>query len=92
MDFTNLDVGTAGIHLFTTNNSSKKFRITLKKGGFGVNTHTWDQTPLDVFESINLPLSGSLYTIRTYQYFYFLVDNPKNGQTNMVQAIKRLIS
>ncbi|RFA35957.1 hypothetical protein CAI16_05845 [Virgibacillus dokdonensis] len=82
-----MDVGTAGIHV-TTNNSSKKFRITLKKGGFGVNTHTWGQTPLDVFESFNLPLSGSPYTIRTHQYFYFLVDDPNPGQTYKVTAIR----
>ncbi|NWN86894.1 MAG: hypothetical protein HLX47_13585 [Staphylococcus sp.] len=60
----------------------------MKKGGFGVNTHTWAQTPLDVFESFNLPLSGSPYTIRTHQYFYFLVDDPNPGQTYKVTAIK----
>lgn len=74
-------------YTFKTNNSSGKFKLTFAKGGFGVNTHTWSGTPADVFESYNLPLSGSPYTIITKLYFYFLVDNPNAGQTYHVQAI-----
>lgn len=74
-------------YTFKTNNTSGKFKLTFKKGGFGVNTHTWANTPNDVFESYNLPLSGSPYTIITKVYFYFLVDNPNAGQTYHVQAM-----
>lgn len=74
-------------YTFKTTNSSGKFKITFTKGGFGVNTHTWAGTPADVFESYNLPLSGSPYTFTTKAYFYFLVDNPNAGQTYHVQAI-----
>ncbi|MBU5265499.1 hypothetical protein [Virgibacillus proomii] len=75
-------------YTFTTKNASGKFKLTFKKGGFGVNTHTWASSPLDVSESYNLPLSGSPYTLITKKYFYFLVDNPKKGQTYKVSAIK----
>lgn len=75
-------------YTFTTNNSSGKFKLTFKKGGFGVRTHTWAGTPGDVFESYNLPLSGSPYTLITDHYFYFVVDNPNAGQTYNVSAIK----
>lgn len=77
-----------GGYNFITNNASKKFKLTFKKGGFGMRTHTWLNTPNDVDEYYNLPLSGSPYTMTTTHYFYFLVDNPNSGQTYHVQAIK----
>lgn len=75
-------------YTFTTRNTSKKFKLTFKKGGFGLRTHTWLNTPEDVDEYYNLPLSGSPYTIITSKYFYFVVDNPNKGQTYSVAAIK----
>lgn len=75
-------------YTFKAKNGTGKFKITFSKGGFGVNTHTWGGTPADVAESYNLPLSGSPYTFTTKYFFYFLVDNPKTGQTYNIKAIK----
>ncbi|HLR10322.1 MAG TPA: hypothetical protein VK120_02970 [Sporosarcina sp.] len=75
-------------YTFKAQNGTGTFKLTFKKGGFGVNTHTWGGTPADVSESYNLPLSGSPYTLTTKGFFYFLVDNPNPGQTYHIRAIK----
>lgn len=73
---------------FGTMNSSETFKLTFRIGGFGVNTFSNPNDPGHVIESYNLPLSGSPYTFYTPYYFYFLVDNPRSGQTYHLRAIQ----
>ncbi|WP_312221982.1 hypothetical protein [Streptococcus parasuis] len=73
---------------FFGSSTTSTFRLTFQKGGFGVNTTSSAANPSNVVEAYNLPLSGSPYTIITSQFFYFLVDNPKSGQTYHVKAVQ----
>lgn len=75
-------------YTFSTSNSSGKFKLTFRTGGFGVNVIANPGDPWNVSQSYNLPLSGSPYTLITSGYFYFLVDNPRSGQTYHVGAIR----
>ena len=76
-----------GGYSFGTSNSSNKFKIKEYTGGFAIKCFTTAAYPENVTHVYNLPLSGSPYTITTSEYFYFAVDNPKNGQKYNVAAM-----
>lgn len=63
---------------------SNKAKFTFKLGGFGCFI-TDRPDPGAIVDYYNLPLSGSPYTLETDGYFYFVVDNPINGQTYNVR-------
>ncbi|MFX3618647.1 MAG: hypothetical protein ACE3JK_14155 [Sporolactobacillus sp.] len=69
-----------------TSNTSGKFKITLKSGGFDVDTLLNPGDLGSVVERINLSLSGSPYTATIHRVFFFLVDNPNSGQMYRVTA------
>ncbi|MDN6184519.1 MAG: hypothetical protein L0L95_06275 [Staphylococcus equorum] len=75
-----------GGYLFNSS-TTRKFRVTFRKGGFGANLTSTAAYPGNIEESFNLPLSGSPYTLTTTRFFYFLVDNPNQGQTYHVRAL-----
>lgn len=68
-----------GGYLFV-GNGTKKFKISVNKGGFGLYTTTTPGNPVNISSYFNLPLSGSPYTMNTGTYFYFFADNPVSGQ------------
>lgn len=68
-------------------NGTNNVQIELKIGGFGVNvTDRFD--PGAVIHRYNLPLNHSPYKLTNVGFFYFLVDNPKNGQTYRVKPVR----